>query len=252
MPLRREFAPRQVEAAHLAAGRVDPYYGKVLIRLLAAHAHAEKLTALGYERALGRAGDSDLAPRLEKNRGEERAHARMVYGLLLELGVSEQKAERLMIPVLKGPSFEAPRHFAERADGELDVAMGALSLDMTGLIMIGVNYRESSYAPHSRVAEAILEDEADHDVFAAGEVFAVVERFGAERVNAALAQWLPRAVNFFGPPGSGFTYDCLRFGLKAKDNGELAELFLTLLERRLEQAGLRLPKLTAAYPHALA
>jgi 1,2-phenylacetyl-CoA epoxidase catalytic subunit len=67
-----------------------------------------------------------------------------------------------------------------------------------------------------------------------------------------LRQWLPRAVNFFGPPGTGFTYDCLRLGLKSKDNDELAELYLTMVSRRLEQLGLDAPTLTPNYPHAIA
>jgi len=47
------------------------------------------------------------------------------------------------------------------------------------------------------------------------------------------------AANLFRPPGSGFGYDCLRFGLKARDNGELTELYLSMLERRLASVGLR-------------
>ena len=70
--------------------------------------------------------------------------------------------------------------------------------------------------------------------------------------EAKLKQWLPAAANFFGPPGSGFGYDCLRFGLKARDNGQLTELYLSMLERRLANVGLAMPRLTPGYPHALA
>ena len=113
--------------------------------------------------------------------------------------------------------------------------MASLSLDITGLMMIGVNYKESSYAPHARAAEIILDEEADHEIFAVGEL-QLRERSIASaprRSPPGLREWLPRAVNFFGPPGSGFTYDCIRYGLKARDNGELAEMYLTMLERRL-------------------
>jgi 1,2-phenylacetyl-CoA epoxidase catalytic subunit len=89
-------------------------------------------------------------------------------------------------------------------------------------------------------------------MFAAGELINAVDRFGSEAVAAALRQWLPAAANFFGPPGSGFGYDCLRFGLKARDNGELTELYLSMLERRLVNVGLAMPRLTPGYPHALA
>jgi 1,2-phenylacetyl-CoA epoxidase catalytic subunit len=154
--------------------------------------------------------------------------------------------------VLKAPSFDAPSYFASKAEGELDLLMASLSLDTTGLIMIGENYKESSYAPHSRAAEIILDEEADHEIFASRHLADAVERFGVQSVNTALRRWIPRAVNFFGPPGSGFTYDCIRYGLKSRDNQELAELYVTMLSRRCEQLGLEMPTLTATYPHALA
>lgn len=252
MPPRREFPARTVEAEDVRLGRVEPHYAKTLVRLLAAHALAEKLTALGYQRALDTVADPALRPVIEKNLGEERRHAAMVYRALREIGVSQEEADRTMMVAVKTPSFAAPLRFAKSAAGELDLLMASLSLDMTGLIMIGVNYRDSSYAPHARAAEKILDDEAEHELFAAGELARCVDRFGAEAVAAALKQWLPAAVNFFGPPGSGFSYDCIRFGLKARDNGELAELYLSMLERRLVHAGLAMPKLTPGYPHALA
>lgn len=252
MPIRRQFALRAIEAADVKARSIEPLYVKALHRLLAAHALAEKLTAQGYQRALSSIDNPAIRPILEKNLAEESRHAALIYGLLAELGVSEIAAERMMITTRRAPSFEAPRYFAERAEGDLDLVMASLSLDMTGLIMIGVNYQESSYAPHSRAAEIILDEEAGHDLFAADALGEAVERFGPEAVSASLREWLPKAVNFFGPPGSGFSYDCLRFGLKSKDNEELAELYLTMLERRLAKVGLALPRLTPGYPRTLA
>ena len=252
MPIRREFPPRSLDAAALNEGRVEPHYIKVLLRLLAAHAMAEKLTALGYQRALDKLDNPDLRPIVEKNFAEEKKHARLVYDALEELGVSQQAADRSTIAMLKAPSFDAPSYFASKAEGELDLLMASLSLDTTGLIMIGENYRDSSYTPHARAAEIILDEEADHEIFASRQLGDAVERFGAKSVNTALRRWLPRAVNFFGPPGSGFTFDCIRFGLKSRDNHELAELYLTMLSRRCEQLGLEVPALTASYPHALA
>ncbi len=252
MPVRREYEPRAVEADDVTAGRIDPQYGRVLKRLLAAHAMAEKLTAFGYERALTTVKEAALRPTIEKNLIEERKHAKLVYRALRDIGVSEKAADRSMLPVVKQPSFEAPRYFAEKARGELDLLMASLALDATGLIMIGVNYKDSSYAPHARAAEIILEEEADHDMFASEHLGDAVARFGKLSVMRALRAWLPRAVNFFGPPGSGFTYDCLRFGLKSRDNDELADLYLAMLERRVTALGLTMPKLTRDYPHAVA
>ena len=55
---------------------------------------------------------------------------------------------------------------------------------------------------------------------------------------------------FFGPPGTGFTYDCIRYGLKTRDNQELADLYLAMIGKRCEQLGIALPALTPGYPHA--
>lgn len=252
MPPKRLYRVREISPFDLRSGRVEPHYQRALVRLLSAHAMAEKLTALGYQRALGTVADSSLHPMIGKNFAEERRHARLVYKVLEEIGVAESAADRAMVRMVKSPSFEAPRYFAERAEGETDLLMASLALDSTGLLMIGINYKESSYAPHARVAEIILEEEAEHDEFACTLLGRAVERLGADRVTDALRQWLPRAVNFFGPPGTGFTYDCLRYGLKSRDNQELADLFLTILERRAGQLGIALPALTSDYPHAAA
>src|SRR5271163_1835636 len=252
MPIRREFPPRSLNAEALNEGRVDPHYTRVLTRLLAAHAMAEKLTALGYQRALEMLDNPTLRPIVEKNFAEEKKHARLLYHALEDLGISQQTADRSMVSVVKAPSFAAPTFFATKAEGELDLLMAALSLDTTGLIMIGENYRDSSYAPHALAAEIILDEEADHEIFASRHLGDAVERFGVQSVNTALRRWIPRAVNFFGPPGTGFTYDCIRYGLKSRDNEELADLYVTMLSRRCEQLGLEMPSLTTGYPHALA
>lgn len=252
MPIRREFPPRTFEAADVKGGAADPLYARILTRLLAAHAYAEKLTAEGYELALQRATQPSLRAVIQKNMIEERRHASLIYHALAELGVSEAAADRTTITARKAPSFEAPRCFAQQPADEIELVMASLSLDMTGLLMIGVNYKDSSYAPHARAAEIILDEEADHDAFAAEGLHEAVNRHGKDAVNRGLREWVPRAANFFGPPGSGFTYDCIRLGLKARDNQELAELYLTMLERRLEHLGLAMPRLTAGYPRALA
>jgi 1,2-phenylacetyl-CoA epoxidase catalytic subunit len=248
----RQFPPGSVEATDVLGGGVEANFVRVLTRLLAAHAMAEKLTAIGYQRALETVTRPELCSTIRKNLAEENKHARLVYGALGEIGVAEAQADRSLVTALKSPSFEAPRYFAEHAAGELDLVMATVSLDMTGLIMIGVNYKESSYAPHARAAEVILVEEEEHELFASNVLRDAAALLGRGMLNDALRQWLPRAVNFFGPPGSGFTFDCITYGLKARDNHELAELYLALLERRVRQAGLDMPRLTQNYPHALA
>src|SRR5271170_5021595 len=103
--MRRQFVAASVEAADLNQGRVEANYQKVLTRLLAAHAIAEKLTAEGYARARDFIIDPALRISVEKNLAEERKHARLIYAALKELGISEARADRSMITALKAPSF---------------------------------------------------------------------------------------------------------------------------------------------------
>src|ERR1700678_1376625 len=139
-----QYPPVSVEAGDLAAGRVEPHYLKILTPLLSAHALVEKFTAIGYQRALETIDDPRLRPSLAQNYTAKRKHARLVYQLLEPLGLTETTADRSLITSLKGPSFNAPRYFAEHADGPLDLMMGSVSLGLTGYLMLGVNYRESS------------------------------------------------------------------------------------------------------------
>jgi 1,2-phenylacetyl-CoA epoxidase catalytic subunit len=252
MPIRRQFAPGTIEARDVLEGLIEPHYARTLIRLLIAHALAEVLTADGYNRALSVVADSELRDAAEINMTEERRHAALLYDLLAEIGVNRPQAERQMIVLRKSPSFAAPRRFAEAALDELDLAMGSLSLDVTGVLIIGVNYRDSSYAPHQRAAELILEDEVGHEEFAFRALAREVELAGLDSVAARLRDWLPMAVNFFGPPGSGFSFDCINYGLKSRDNQDLADLYLAIIERRLSQLGLKMPLITPNYPHQAA
>ena len=104
-----------------------------------------------------------------------------------------------MITVLKAPSFDAPSYFAAKAEGELDLLMASLALDTTGLIMIGENYKESSYAPHARAAEIILDEEADHEIFASRHLGDAVERFGVKSVSTALRRMASARGKFLRP-----------------------------------------------------
>ncbi len=248
----RSLEPRAVEAWEIQAGRIDSYYVKVLTRVLAAHAMTQKMAATGYRRTLDTIADPSLRALAERNHARERLHVRAVYRMLEEIGVTERAAERTLLSAWRSPSFEAARFFAEQAQGEVDLLMAGLSLETTGLLVLGINYVDSSYAPHARLAQNELEEKAANDQVFSDLLAEAAARFGPQTVGERLIRWLPMAANFFGPAGSGFTNECLRLGLKRKDNQELAELYLSMVARRCECAGLKMPRLTGAYPRRLA
>ena len=241
------FTPGSVDAAHLPG---DSSYRDTLVRLLAAHALAEKATAWGFARALPRASGDRRQHAIAKNIREEMEHARLIYDALDRLGVSESIADDLMTTAWHGPSFAAPRRFAEHDTDFIDVLLAGFCLDTGGLLMIGRNYARSSYRPHAEAAAAILRDERDHDAFAREEFRRAVGEYGAEAVQRKVDAWIPLGLNFFGPPRSRFTARCRAFGLKACDNSELADEFRAIVSRRLEEVGLAMPLLNAAYPFA--
>jgi 1,2-phenylacetyl-CoA epoxidase catalytic subunit len=247
----RSLEPWSIEASEIRCGRVDPYYVKTLTRVLAAHAMTQKLVVAGYQRMLDTVADPSLRELTEQIHLQERLHAQLVYQLLEEIGVREQSADRTLLRAFRSPSFEAPLFFAERAQGEIDLLMAGLSFETSGLLMLGVNYVESSYAPHARLAQVVLEEKAAHDQLFSDLLAQEAPRLGLELVSERLFCWLPMAVNSFGPAGSGFTNECLRLGLKRKDNQQLADLYLALTRLRCQRVGLRMPQLTAEYPRRL-
>jgi 1,2-phenylacetyl-CoA epoxidase catalytic subunit len=248
----RSLAPCAVEAWEVRAGRVDPYYVKVLTRVLAAHAMTRKITAEGYRRMRDTIADPQLRALAEQNHADECRHAQMVYWMLEEIGVNARAAERTLLSAYRAPSFEALRFFTERARGEIDLLMAGLSLETTALLILGINYVDSSYAPHARLAHSVLEQKAAQDRAFTTLLMEGAARFGLQAVVKGLFNWLPMAANSFGPPGSGFTNECLRLGLKRQDNQELAELYLAMIARRCERAGLEIPRLSETYPRKVA
>ena len=244
----RRFPPSSIDSSTLPD---DPSYRDTLVRLLAAHALAEKATACGFARALPRVAGYRRQSAIAKNVQEEMAHARLIYEALEELDVSEPAADALVATAWRGPSFTAPRRFAEIDGDFVDALLAGFCLDTGGLLMIGRNYACSSYRPHAEAAAAILHDERDHDAFATDEFRRTVAELGVDAVQFRVNVWIPLGLNFFGPPRSHFTARCRDFGLKSCDNGQLAEEFRALVARRLGEVGLHMPRLTPTYPFAL-
>jgi 1,2-phenylacetyl-CoA epoxidase catalytic subunit len=239
------FATRTIDAQHLPD---EPAYRETLVRLLAAHALAEKATGLGFARVVAGVQDADKRERLETTQREEMAHARRIYELLADLGVDEADADAIVAGAWDSPSFDAPRVFATAGGDWIDALLAGFCLDTGGLLMIARNYAVSSYRPHAEAADAIVREESEHDAFAAAAFHRAIAAAGSADVQAKVDVWIPRGLNFFGPPRSGFTAACRAFGLKAHDNDELAQAFRRIVARRLHAVGLRMPALSDGYP----
>jgi 1,2-phenylacetyl-CoA epoxidase catalytic subunit len=242
----RRYEPRSISAESLPE---ESDFRETLVRLLAAHALAEKATALGFARALPRMQGYRRQRVIAQNIQEEMDHARRIYDLLAELGVAESRADEITSAAWWGPSFDAPRLFSSTTVDTADVFLAGFCLDTGGFLMVERNYSCSSYRPHAQAADAILREEADHDAFAISEFRKAVDEFGRDIVQAKVDVWVPHGLNFFGPPRTRFTAACLELGLKSRDNAELAKEFAGIVEGRLRASGLRMPQVSPAYPH---
>ena len=249
MPLRRQFPARSFEAEDVRLRRVDPHYVKILIRCSPRMRSPRSLPRSAINaRWIGR--QRAAADNRKKSRRRTR-HAAIIYRALAKFGVTQEDADRSMIPALKAPSFEAPLRFAKPrpmtrpTDGEAQPRHDRAADDrreLQGFQLRAARARRRSHPGRGGRARAVRGRRARE----------LGRAFRARGGGGGAAQWLPAAANFFGPPGSGFTYDCMRYGLKVRDNGELAELYLSMLERRVGTGGLAMPRLTSGYPHALA
>ena len=218
--------------------------------MLAAHALAEKLWADGLKAALAQPANARLGPALERAAADACRHAVGTLGLLGQLELAAPALERLWSATSRSASFAPLGRFARGGLPGAEFAVAAQLLLLAGLLMVGVNYCESSYDPHRELAGQILEEAAEHEKLFAAGLEAGLEPDGVEALEQALGRWLPAGLDCFGPPGSGFCCQCLRFGLKAVDNGELAGLFGELVQRRFAALGVKCPPVGQDYPRA--
>jgi len=134
---------------------------------------------------------------------------------------------------LKARRSTPPATSPPKAEGELDLLMASLSLDITGYHdrreLQGVTTRRHAAPPKLC---SMRKPTTNLRLATSCRRRSSLRRPVGPTPRCAED---PARGEFFGPPGTGFTYDCIRYGLKSRDNQELADLYVTMLSRRCEQ-----------------
>lgn len=232
-------------------------YKKKLVHLMCFQADSEYAGAQRVAENMRFAPRPEEAYRLSKKVMEEMGHGYYVWNLLADLGVDvDSRLQELVtnpdnpdpnkVTVINGFRKENWSHFFECWE---DVALFSTVVTPAAVAFLG-QYRECSYLPWARVNVRIHKEEHGHLAFGVWASKRCIE-FGGEKTREFMQQRVPKfmkmGLGFYGRPSSGDTksemFDIYyEYGIKTKKPEELQAEYLELLESRLGEVGLEMPK----------
>ncbi len=232
-------------------------YRVALINLMSFQADSEYAGGQRVAENMQYAPRPEEAYRLSKKVMEEFGHAYYVWNLLADLGldVDSRLQELVMHPDDPDPTKVKvingfrKQNWAPLFDHWHDVALFSTVVTPAAVAFLG-QYRECSYLPWAKVNTRIHKEEMGHLAFGVWAAKRSIE-FGGEvareDMQGRVAKFLRVGLGFYGRPSKGDSksemfdiyYD---YGIKVKKPEELQAEYLALLEDRLGQVGLEMPK----------
>ena len=103
--------------------------------------------------------------------------------------------------------------------------------------------RDSSYAPYARTMKKICWEESVHIMHGRDVVLTLMNGTETQRamVQEALDRWWGPLMQMHGPPTDPAKDKDLHWGIKAKNNEQLRQEFLSIYVPRIRELGLELP-----------
>ncbi len=103
--------------------------------------------------------------------------------------------------------------------------------------------RDSSYAPYARTMKKICWEESVHIMHGRDVVLTLMNGTASQRamVQEALDRWWGPLMQMHGPPTDPAKDKDLHWGIKAKNNEQLRQEFLSIYVPRILELGLRIP-----------
>lgn len=232
-------------------------YKKALIHLMTFQADSEYAGAQRVAENHRFAPRPEEAYRLSKKVFEEMGHGYYIWNLLQDLGVdvnarlqelcqNPENPDPKKVNVINGFRKENWSAFFECWE---DVALFSTCVTPAAVAFLG-QYRECSYLPWAQVNVRIHKEEYGHLAFGVWASKRCIE-FGGEKarefMQARVEKFMKMGLGFYGRPSNGSNksemFDIYyEFGLKVKKPEELQAEYLELLESRLKEVGLEVPK----------
>jgi len=169
---------------------------------------------------------------------DEVGHAQLLYRVAEDLG---KPRTQMLADLMDGKTkFHNVFHYPTKSWA--DVGIIAWLVDAAAIVSQQA-LRDSSYAPYARTMKKICWEESVHIMHGRDVVLTLMNGTAGQRtmVQEALDRWWGPLMQMHGPPTDPAKDKDLHWGIKAKNNEQLRQEFLSIYVPRILELGLRIP-----------
>jgi len=253
---RPPYEPGDAEAffAHVGSGgkvEADDWmpdeYRAAVLKFVEMHANSELMGVLPERDWIMRAPTLRRKLALTSKIQDEVGHAQLLYRVAEDLG---KPRSAMLADLLEGKTkFHNVFHYPTRSWA--DVGIIAWLVDAAAIVSQQA-LRDSSYAPYARTMRKICWEESVHIMHGRDVVLTMMNGTQAQRamVQEALDRWWGPLMQMHGPPTDPARDKDLHWKIKAKNNEQLRQEFLSIYVPRVLELGLRIPDAALRYDEA--
>jgi ring-1,2-phenylacetyl-CoA epoxidase subunit PaaA len=229
-------------------------YKAALIDLLSFQADSEFAGGQRVEENMKYATRPEEAYRLAKKVMEEIGHGWYCWEILAPLGIDVNARVMHLVQNRDNPDPKQVRvingfrkeNWAPMFECWADVAMFSTAVTPAAVAFLG-QYRQSSYLPWAKVSERIWAEEKGHlafGVWASKRVLELDGEKGREQLQGAVAKFMQIGLGFAGRPADDSEHFAryFEYGLKIKTAQQIQDEYMEVVEKRLKEIGLEMPK----------
>ncbi|HEX5040294.1 MAG TPA: 1,2-phenylacetyl-CoA epoxidase subunit PaaA [Candidatus Limnocylindria bacterium] len=213
-------------------------YRAAVLKFVEMHANSELMGVLPERDWIMRAPTLRRKLALTSKIQDEVGHAQLLYRVAEDLG---KPRSAMLQDLLDGKTkFHNVFHYPTRSWA--DVGIIAWLVDAAAIVSQQA-LRDSSYAPYARTMRKICWEESVHIMHGRDVVLTLMNGTGAQRamVQEALDRWWGPLMQMHGPPTDPAKDKDLHWRIKAKNNEQLRQEFLSIYVPRIRELGLRIP-----------
>jgi ring-1,2-phenylacetyl-CoA epoxidase subunit PaaA len=213
-------------------------YRAAVLKFVEMHANSELMGVLPERDWIMRAPTLRRKLALTSKIQDEVGHAQLLYRVAEDLG---KPRSAMLQDLLDGKTkFHNVFHYPTRSWA--DVGIIAWLVDAAAIVSQQA-LRDSSYAPYARTMRKICWEESVHIMHGRDVVLTLMNGTDAQRamVQEALDRWWGPLMQMHGPPTDPAKDKDLHWKIKAKNNEQLRQEFLSIYVPRIRELGLRIP-----------
>jgi ring-1,2-phenylacetyl-CoA epoxidase subunit PaaA len=213
-------------------------YRAAVLKFVEMHANSELMGVLPERDWIMRAPTLRRKLALTSKIQDEVGHAQLLYRVAEDLG---KPRSAMLADLLDGKTkFHNVFHYPTRSWA--DVGIIAWLVDAAAIVSQQA-LRDSSYAPYARTMKKICWEESVHIMHGRDVVLTLMTGTASQRamVQEALDRWWGPLMQMHGPPTDPAKDKDLHWGIKAKNNEQLRQEFLSIYVPRIRELGLEIP-----------